>query len=301
MDFSTNMGLSDIMQNMSASPCPSCGETENEEWGNKNGYTLVRCTPCGLIFASPLPSETTAVYDEAYFTNGKGYGYVDYDRDKEPMRHAFELYLEYLENALGRKGKLLDVGAATGYFMDIAKNRGWEVEGVEISEYAASLGRVKGLLVHTGILENVHLEKESFDVITLFDVIEHVRDPRSVLLEVGRLLRKGGIVAITTPDSGSVWAWAFGQRWHLVVPPEHLTLFNRRNLESLLRRTGLTPLLVTTIGKHFTVPYIFQTLHHWQGLSLWNILARVTNKGFFSKLKIPINLHDTFFILARKS
>ncbi|MCR4333505.1 MAG: class I SAM-dependent methyltransferase [Patescibacteria group bacterium] len=286
---------------MLVSPCPSCGKTENKEWGSKNGYTLLRCTSCGLIFVFPLPSEAPAIYDKTYFASGDGYGYVDYDRDKEPMRRAFELYLEHIEEVLGRKGNLLDVGAATGYFMNIAKGHGWKVEGVEISDYAASLGRAKGLSIHTGTLENTFLTEESFDAITFFDILEHVRDPKSVLLEANRFLKKGGIVVVTTPDSGSLWARVLGQQWHLVVPPEHLILFNRKNFADLLRRTGFTPSLVTTIGKHFTVPYIFQTLYHWQGLSLWNILAKATNRGILSKLKIPINLHDTFFMIAKKS
>lgn len=286
---------------MSETPCPACYKTNNKDWCNKNDYRLVRCTSCGLIFVSPLPSGAPAIYDKTYFASGEGYGYVDYDRDKEPMRRAFELYLEHMEEVLGRKGKLLDVGAATGYFMGIAKAHGWEVEGVEISEYAASLGRAKGLPIYTGTLEDMNLAEGSFDAITLFDIVEHLRDPKSVILEASRLLKKGGVIVITTPDSGSLWARVLGRHWHLVVPPEHLILFNRKNLADLLRRTGFTPLFITTIGKHFTMPYIFQTLYHWQGLPLWNILARVTNRGFFSKVKIPINLHDTFFMIAKKS
>ena len=286
---------------MSTNPCPSCGKTESKEWGSKNDYNMVSCASCGLIFVSPMPAETPAIYDETYFSGGDGHGYVNYDRDKEPMRRAFELYLKHMEKTLGRKGKLLDVGSATGYFMNIAKSLGWEVEGVEISDHAASMGRSKGLIIHTGILENVKLEEKSFDAITLFDVAEHLRDPKTTLLEVSRLLKDGGIIVVTTPDSGSLWARILKHRWHLVIPPEHLVLFNRKNFGYLLGHTGFkSPAIVTTIGKHFTVPYIFQTLFNWQGLSIWNSLAKMTDKGFFSKLKFPINLHDTFFMIAKK-
>lgn len=286
---------------MTKSLCPVCGHDINQPWGNKNKYELVRCNSCGLIFVSPLPSETPAIYNENYFSGGDGHGYVDYDRDKEPMRQAFELYLEHIEKALGRKGRLLDVGAATGYFLAIAKSRGWEVAGVEISDHAAALGRAKGFNIQTGILENLNLQEQSFDVITLFDVVEHLRDPKATLLEAGRLLKPGGLLVVTTPDSGSVWARVLRSHWHLVVPPEHLVLFSRRNFGVLLKRTGFTPLFFTTIGKHFTLPYIFQTLFHWQGFSFWNTLAKAANRGFFSKFKLPINLHDTFFMIAKKS
>jgi SAM-dependent methyltransferase len=263
---------------------------------------MVQCLYCGLIFVSPLPNETSHIYDKTYFTGGDGgYGYVNYDRDKEPMRMAFELYLEFMEKELGRKGKLLDVGAATGYFMNIAKRRGWEAEGVEISDHAASVGRSNGLIIHTGTLESINLPDDSFDAVTLFDVAEHLRDPKLTFLKVSKILKKGGIVVVTTPDSGSLIAKLLKQRWHLVIPPEHLVLFNRKNFGNLLGSIGFTPIIITTIGKHFTLPYIFQTLFHWQKLSVWNMLARWTNKGFFSKLRFPINLHDTFFMIAKKT
>ena len=279
--------------------CLSCSGTVHTEWGNKNNHTLMRCTSCGLIFVHPMPEETSAIYNEKYFSGGEKYGYVDYDRDKEPMRHAFELYLEYMEDALGRKGKLLDVGCATGYFMDIAKKRGWEVGGVEISEHAAKEGRARGLAIHTGILEDVDLPERSFDAVTFLDVIEHLRNPEQAMLKAKRLLKEGGIIVVSTPDAGSLWANLLGPRWHLVVPPEHLILFGRKNFSTLLFRVGFSPVLITNIGKHFTMPYIFQTLFHWQGLSFWNKIAQITNRGVISKLKIPINFRDTFFMIAK--
>lgn len=288
-------------KNMSTYSCPSCSNTENREWGKSNGYTLVRCDSCGLISVFPMPIETADIYNETYFASGEEHGYVDYDRDKEPMRRTLESYLERVEQELGRKGKLLDVGCATGYFMDIARKRGWEVEGVEISEYATGIGNLKGLTIHAGILESINLEEKSFDVVTLFDVVEHLMDPKSAIMEVKRLLKKGGIIAVLTPDAGSLWARVLGKRWNMVVPPEHLVLFNRKNFGNLLTSIGLTPILVTNnIGKRFTLPYIFQTLSRWQGLSIWNMLARITNKGMLSKLQIPINLHDNFFMIAKK-
>ena len=224
---------------------------------------------------------------------------MDYERDKESMRETFELYIKYMEKALGRKGRLLDVGCATGYFMTIAKNLGWEVEGIEISKYATSVGSLKGLTIYNGVLEDVSLPEHSFDAVTLFDVVEHLRDPKSTVLQAKRLLKEGGIIAVTTPDTGGLWAKMLGPWWHLVSPPEHLVLFNRNNFSDLIARIGFSPLIVMNLGKRFTLAYIFQTLFHWQGLSIWRTLARIANREFLAKLKIPINLRDTFFVIAK--
>jgi len=282
------------------SPCPSCGQIDNIVWGSKNNHTLVRCNSCGLIFVSPMPEETATFYNEVYFAGGgECCGYINYDRDKEPMRRSFESYLDHMESALGRKGRLLDVGCATGYFIDIARSRGWEVEGIDISEHAIEKGRAKGLTVQAGTLDNINFPEKSFDAITLLDVVEHLRDPKSSIIEARRLLTEGGIVVVATPDAGSLVARTLKSNWHLVVPPEHLVFFNRENLGNLLIQTGFSPVLVTNIGKHFTIPYIFRMLFSWQKLSLWNVLARWTNKKPISELKIPINFRDTFFVIAR--
>lgn len=297
--FIFNSTVTNMEVNLST-PCPACGVQDNKFWANKSGYNLVKCGSCDLIFVSPMPEETVAIYGEKYFASGEVHGYVDYDRDKEPMRDTFHIYLDHIERALGRKGKMLDVGAATGYFMDIAKTRGWEVEGVEISEHAASIGRLKGLRIHTGILENIALSANSFDVITLFDVLEHLREPRKTLLKAKNLLKNNGIIVVNTPDAGSFWAKIFQSRWHHVLPPEHLVLFSPQNFSQLLVTLEMAPVVSLKIGKRFTIPYIFQILSNWQGLSLWGKLARTTNRGILSKFKIPINLRDNFFIIAKK-
>jgi SAM-dependent methyltransferase len=280
--------------------CPVCDGRTQRVFGQKNGYDLAQCADCRLIFVYPLSADTTAIYDEAYFTGGKEYGYADYDRDKEPMRRTFEAYLDRVEAELGRKGRLLDVGCATGYFIDLARSHGWEAEGVELSPHASAVGRAKGLAIHTGTLESVTLPAKSFDAVTIFDVIEHVSDPAAVLSRASELLAEDGIIAVSTPDASSMWARMLGVRWHLVVPPEHLILFGRRNFVRLLEDAGYTPSISVNIGKRFTLPYIFQTLARWQGLAIWDWLARVTNKGPLSKLSVPINMRDTFFMIAVK-
>lgn len=268
--------------------------------GEKSGFHLHRCPDCGFLFVHPLPESPLEIYSEDYFAGaGGGHGYVDYDRDKQAMIPAFERYLELIEQAYGKKGRMLDIGAATGFFLDIARKRGWETAGVEPSDHAAAMGRAKGIDVRTGTLDALEAPDHSFDVITMWDVIEHVPEPRETLRQVRRLLRPGGIVAINTPDADSLWARVMGMRWHLIVPPEHLHLFGSGSLRRLLSDTDFECLLTSKIGKTFTVQYVFHTLAHWQKLSIWKALAGHFMKNPMGRIGLPINLRDNVFLLAR--
>jgi SAM-dependent methyltransferase len=224
---------------------------------------------------------------------------VEYDRDKQAMIPSFNRYLDLIEKAYGKKGKLLDVGAATGFFLDIARSRGWETAGVEPSDHAAGLGRLKGLDVRTGTLDEFQAADHEFDVITMWDVLEHVPEPRQTLRQVHHLLKPGGIIAINTPDADSLWARMMGMRWHLIVPPEHLHLFGARSLKRILSEMQFDCLKTAKIGKTFTVQYVLQTLSHWQGLGIWRTLSSHFMSNPLGRIGVPINLRDNVFLLGR--
>jgi 2-polyprenyl-3-methyl-5-hydroxy-6-metoxy-1,4-benzoquinol methylase len=280
--------------------CVVCGSHERSLYTQKHGHTIYTCHACDLKYVDPIPG-SSEVYSEDYFAGAeKGFGYVDYDKDKEPMVPTFDEYLERIESLTNAEHpKLLDVGAATGFFLDLAKKRGFDVHGVEISSFAAAQGREKGLDVRSGTLADLGRE-ESYDVITLLDVIEHVSDPRVELKRVYEHLSAEGLLVINTPDAGSLYARAMGARWHLIVPPEHLYYFNRNNMVRLLEDEGFDVLVVSTIGKKFTPQYIFKMLYMWQKLGIWRWLSSLSNRRPFSGMWIPINLRDNMFVIARK-
>jgi 2-polyprenyl-3-methyl-5-hydroxy-6-metoxy-1,4-benzoquinol methylase len=279
--------------------CPLCHAQKSAVFMKKDGYTLYRCGQCGFTFVHPIPN-SAEVYSQDYFAGAvHGFGYVDYDTDKAPMVHTFEKYMRHIRALVPTGGRLLDVGAATGFFLDIAKRFGFEVHGVEISAFAAAQAREKGLDVLTGTLADTPKDL-LFDVITMLDVIEHVSDPREEILRVKEIMRPGGVLVINTPDAGSLYARMMGKRWHLIVPPEHLYYFTRKNIRMLLEEEGFEVLSITTIGKQFTLPYIFKMLYAWQKLSVWKWLSTIFAHGWLSRIGIPINLRDNMFVLAKK-
>lgn len=281
--------------------CFVCGGVDFSFFTEKQSYNLYKCRQCGLVFVFPLPSNSAQIYNQDYFLGAKaGFGYANYEEDKHKGNETLKRYLEEIGKFVPQRGRLLDVGAATGVFLESAMKYGWEAEGVEISDYAAEAARRKGLKVQTGIMESLGYPNNHFDAITMLDVLEHVSDPQEVLRAVHRLLRSGGVVVINTPNTGSFFARLMGKRWHLLVPPEHLFYFNTDNLTKLLAKEGFRVCLVTTIGKRFTLQYIFKTLARWQKLSLWQWIASRLTLTPLGRLAIPINLRDNCFIIAQR-
>ncbi len=268
---------------------------------SKHGYQYARCSSCAFVFVTPLP-DTSIVYQDSYFSGAShGFGYVDYDSDKEAMRSTFEKYLELAEIELPQKGVLLDIGAATGFFMSIAESKGWEVRGIEISPYAAQLAKAKGLTVFVGSIDH-HQTDGVYDAITMLDVLEHVDSPRETLQKAFGLLRRGGVLVINTPDTGSAIARILRSLWHQYIPPEHIALFNEKNITTLLNETGFTVLNVQHIGKRFTLRYMIETLNHHVRIPLLSaILEKIKASKTLGNLWVPLNLYDNMTILAKKT
>jgi len=284
--------------------CIACQGKRHAPYAVKDGYKVWKCETCGTLFLFPPPgqTETESIYGKEYFAGAKeGFGYVDYDADKAAMRSVFERYLRDFERILGKAGRLVDIGAATGYFMKIAEERGWVTHGIEISAYAADFGRSRGLDIETGTIHTATFEKESFDLVTMWDILEHVPDPALDIGKACSLLKPGGLLAINTPDSGSRFAKLRGPSWHLLVPPEHIFYFNRKSLKLLLDRNGLEILEVGCIGKRFTLEYLVHMLLRKQKQAVRQTLLHFFERHqSVGRFPISINLRDNMYLLAKK-
>ena len=198
-------------------------------------FTLWECRSCRLVFSVPVPGsvELPELYSEAYFTGG-GPGYVGYLNDEATHRTQARRYLARLAREGQLRGRLLDVGCATGFFLDEARRAGWDVAGCEVSGYAAAHARNGlGLDVQCAPLLETSYPPASFDVITFFNVLEHIPEPRAVAERVHALLKPGGLLVIETWDRDSLAARAAGRRWHQYSPPFVVSYFNRRSLACL--------------------------------------------------------------------
>ncbi len=268
----------------------------------KKGFQIVRCPDCRLMAVENVPEDLAPYYAEGYFTGDTALeGYMDYEHDKAPTKDIYRYHLKVMESLTQKKfgWSLFEVGCATGFFMELAKERGWEVEGIDISAYAVREAEAKGLRVIVGTLEAFTTQKK-YDCVAMHDVIEHVKDPVGLVGRVRELLPSGGLFVIATPDAGSLWARVWGKRWHAFVPPQHLFYFTEKNLTMLLEIEGFEIIHSDHRGKWFTIPYIFRLLFSWTGIRFFSRLAEWTSRSFLKDQAIPLNVRDTLFLIARK-
>jgi 2-polyprenyl-3-methyl-5-hydroxy-6-metoxy-1,4-benzoquinol methylase len=204
---------------------------------------LCRCNHCGMVFSSQNP--TLKQLEEHY----KGYGRNDY---LSPI--TIKRYNEILEQfeKVRKTNRLLDVGCGIGYFLEVAKSRGWEVFGTEYTDDAIRICQSKGIQMHQGILNPENYSPESFDVITSFEVIEHINTPNTELSNILSLLRKGGYFYVTTPNFNSLLRYYLGPKYNVIGWPEHLSYYTPATLSYLLKKHGLKKVYLQSTGISIT-------------------------------------------------
>lgn len=215
-----------------------------------DGYPIVRCRACGLttVGRRDVLEDLVALYGAPYWEDAGEVGYGDYSAAEARKRHHFRGLLEELERLTG-PGQLLEVGSAYGFFLDEARKRGWRVRGVEPAEHAAHHARqVFGLAVAAGPLTELPVDGEAVDVVALWDVIEHVPNPRETLERAFEWLRPGGILALSTGDIGSLVARIHGRDWSLLTPPWHQYFFSRRTMRAMLADVGFSVVKISGDG-----------------------------------------------------
>jgi SAM-dependent methyltransferase len=227
-------------------PCALCGGGGfKPRFACREGFSYVSCRRCGLVQMNPQP--VPAAIAERY---GREHGeeYLGYETANEgaflnlqkySLEDAgfFELEKTLLHRKLGKVGKILDVGCATGALLEMLTARGWKAQGVEISKPQAEYCRKRGLEVFCMPLEEGHFPDESFDVVLASHLIEHLNRPSDFVREVYRILKKGGRFFVTTPDIAGFQARVFRGRWRSAIF-DHLYLFSARTLKKMLGRAG---------------------------------------------------------------
>jgi SAM-dependent methyltransferase len=216
-------------------------------------FRLVRCPSCGCIFQHPLPDATTAAsfYPPDYWwSDSRLPGLLN--RMEKAYREFVALdHVRFLGRWAGSGGRsLLDIGCGSGTFLHLAERRGFSPHGMDVSAGAVAAARDQYRLpVRQGDVCSGVWQGHSFDVITMFHVLEHLPDPKSAIEHAGSLLKPGGCLIVQVPNAGSVQARLFGPRWYGLDVPRHLINFTPQALRLLLTTGGLDCRLV----RHFSL------------------------------------------------
>ena len=205
-------------------------------------FSLVRCNRCGLMYINPqlTSGELENYYPEDYEAHSETKKWqmgwlrrIDYAYGIEKRRRAIAHYIH--------PGRMLDVGCATGAFLDGMREHGWKVMGIEPGTRAAVYAReVLGLQVQNTTFEAAQLEPESLDLVTMWNVLEHLSDPRQAFYRIKKALRPGGLLVFAIPNTESYDLRIFKKYWAGYDLPRHLFVFPPAALEKMLRATGFT-------------------------------------------------------------
>jgi 2-polyprenyl-3-methyl-5-hydroxy-6-metoxy-1,4-benzoquinol methylase len=287
---------------LNAVTCQLCGSGDAFLLYELDEYKILKCPCCHLVFTEPLNIDPVELYSADYFEDFQSKffsscheDYVSYERD--PRLAAFEQGLELI-SSYKKAGRILDVGCATGVFLDMSRNRGWEPHGVDISEYASDYAREKfGIRVETKELQEVDFPARYFDVITMWDTIEHLSNPCQALDESFKILKDDGLVFIQTVDEDSLMpriahlmyrlsGGKLKKPVRLVHPIHHVTHFSKSTLVQMLERSG------------FEVVYLRKSEIPLQSLR-WGRGTKIIIGVMYAFAKL-LNMQYEIKVLARK-
>ena len=222
--------------------CRVCASTKIQDKCTVNNYQLVRCGSCSHVFVSNFISQkdSVTVYSEDYYLDYTKAGYKNYLQNASARISGFQSKLAHIEKKYRQqKGYVLDYGCAIGLFVKVAQDSGWNAKGIDVSKWAIAFGR-KNYDIDIYFIEDfLRIGKaEMFDVITLWDTIEHVNDPNEIFRSIRGWLKPNGLIVFNTINISSLGAFLAGESWRHIAPPHHLQYYTRKSLNYLLKSHG---------------------------------------------------------------
>src|SRR6266850_6756917 len=272
-------------------PCPTCGGTEETLELEKDHMRIVRCRQCDLVFVNPT-------FDEAHYTQVyASQAYQDIVRDLGINSHEYRvgrfgtervrMMADHLRVPDGQPPRYLDVGCSTGFVVEAAREQRWDAIGIDLNPSAIEYGRTRGLDLRTVALEDAGFAPRTFDAVSLFDVLEHLLEPRRTLRACADLLAPGGILFLYVPNFDSASRLLMGANAHFIWPTHHLNYYTPATIRDLVLRHSLTPELIVTEGLDIEdyIWYRREVLHRdADGLAeISDVIQFLANAGCYGK------------------
>ncbi|MBS1227015.1 MAG: methyltransferase family protein [Proteobacteria bacterium] len=285
-------------------PCPICGSADCHELypdtlgdrlpdfdydfspSHRQSFRTVRCEHCGHGYSSPLPADLYA-------------NYVDVE-DKEYMRNREQRRMTAVKvlSVIRRfkpGGALLDVGCATGDFLDVARES-YDAEGLELSKWAADVASRTGAHIYRQRLSDMP-ENERYDVVTLWGVIEHFETPQVEIAGINRLLKYGGLLCLWTGDLDSWVARFLGKRWWY-VQGQHIQMFTMHSLEKLMQENGFVKKEMSRYPYVMSLRSIAKSLSRYKAIG--TLASLLLDNSLLGDVRITLKLPGEMFGIFEK-
>ncbi len=259
---------------------------------------LVKCRRCSFVFADLAlsPAELEELYARNYFFGGE---YLDYVAEEAPLTRDFRDHFALLK-PYAPSGRYLELGAAYGFSLNIARETYAETTGVEINPDACKYAQDRfGLDVRNGDFLTIDLPENHYDVIACWATLEHLQAPHLYIQKIARLLKPGGVFACTTVDIDGVVPRLRREKWRQIHPPTHVSYFSRKTLAQLMAKYGLRQEHAEYVGSYRSVDnMLYGLLALAQGKPEWYGRLKLLglNRGM-----LYLNLYDLNFAIARKA
>ena len=239
--------------------CPTCGSSNFTLELHKDHMDIVKCDNCTLVYTNPIFD------DEHYKSTYSSEDYQKIVKDLGEESHNYRLNrfgkerVEILSRFLDSKNEIryLDVGCSTGFVVEAAKDAGWIAKGIDLNPSAIDFGKSRGLDLTNASLDETSFEKKSFDVISLFDVLEHLTNPKEIINQAQSYLADEGLLFIYVPNWDSASRMIMNEDAHFIWPTHHLNYYTPKTLSDLLERQNFNIEFMSTEGLDI-VDYIWR-------------------------------------------
>jgi len=268
----------DLKFNLQSYPCSVCGSSDFVHKYNIKGFDIVQCKACSFVYVNPRikTEELYKLYSSDYFNNTQ-FGYENYELNARLRIMTFEKWYSLIMPYLGpKKGKALDIGCAAGDFIEVLMRNGWkDVEGIELDPTMIGRLHEKKIQVSTIPLEKMEATRK-YDLITLFDVIEHLPGLAEALNKLKNILEAEGTIALITPDYSSTQRKIFGKRWFQYKPYEHIQYFTPDSLAQALKPHGLKIIHHSASGQCADAEFLGSRLERYNFRRLASLFNGIT-------------------------
>ena len=287
---------------MESMQCNLCKSTKNENYLEKDNWQIGRCKNCGLIFLNNIPSDNIleSLYDDNFFKDGQKSPKEGIKLEYNPTYLNAQKRLEDIRKYGWEKGMLLDIGCGTGIFIKAA-SKYYNCIGLDISKDAIEFAvQSLGVEAISGSILDIDFKDQLFDIITMWDVIEHVSDPNEYMRAISRMIHPGGLLAITTGDIESIMFKIQNKNWHLLIPPIHLFYFSPKTITFLLEKHGFKVIKISRIGQYTNIGYMLNKIKRLHSNSTFiKFIVNMTNRFKLNKFNLYMNLYDVMTVYAK--